>query len=564
MYAYNSRAYTHSTLAASISMINAANSDLSDLINRLDLSATPDSKYQLSPPVCRVAPTFVQESPCKRSPRDHGGQQSLAAIVGYGHSRTPSEDTEVEIQHVLFKGKTSKASVFTFTPDLSSEPKSTSNASQGLSTLDPASDHHDPVVAGEFEQDTPRDRSSQTAVKARRRAATYDALVGNPVFANTADETHSDIPDELHAILTSQSEDESSPVLSSSSSLPLEPRVARQNSKVQFELPEEFSEGAQTDNEEVTFDFTGELGQLKGGSRNSFVEVLVSAFKTPALPAVGDGQLQLNLDSPIRPLQHTEESMYSLEGRTPTLAQASKAIAEDSNQRLHPDHATEGFGRLPAARISGTFDYETLMRELDEVSFSIEGSAQALEPSANRRRLNRLSTDSDRSSLFRGGRGHRRDEPTTTFSFAAPPVSFHNRPYSRQIVHTMENDHTGRLSLTGELPGRDSEDSDRFARPGLGDKMFQMGTELGLPLPSIMASPANSDGSAGQQAAYEDYTGGFSYAPDRRLSYISDRRNSYAPSLADQQRMSFMSYDSYLEVPGNGNARRSSVDADSL
>ncbi|KAF8751185.1 hypothetical protein RHS01_08640 [Rhizoctonia solani] len=533
--------------AASISMINAANSDLSDLINRLDLSATPDS------------------NPSKRSPRDLAGQQSLTAIVGYGHSRTSSEeDVDAEIQHVLFKGKTSKASVFTFAPDLSSEPQSASIASSALQALDSAPDIQDDTdcASEDFEQDTPRERSSQAAVKARRRAGTYDRLVGELMSASKDSEGGSDIPDELQAILTSQSEDESSPVLSSSSSLPLEPRVIRQNSKVQFQLPEELREDTQTDNEEVTFDFTGELGQLKGGSRNSFVEVLVSAFKTPALPSVGEGQLQLNLESPIRPLQRSERDLHSSEDRTPTFAQASKTAAEHSNQYLQPDRSFD-IGRLPDARVSGTFDYETLMRELDEVSSAIEESVRAPEPSANRRRLHRLSTDSDRSSLFRGGRSHRRDEPTATFSFAAPPVSFHNRPYSKQIVHSMENDHTGRLSLTGELPGRDGEDSDRFARPGLGDKMFQMGAELGLPLPSIMASPANSDGSAGQQAGYEDYTG-YSYAPERRLSYVSDRRNSYAPSIADQQRMSFMSYDSYLEVPGNGNGRRSSIDADSL
>ncbi|CUA67998.1 Muscle M-line assembly protein unc-89 [Rhizoctonia solani] len=551
--------------AASISMINAANSDLSDLINRLDLSATPDSKYQLSPPVCRAPPAFVQASPSKRSSHNPEEQQSLTALVGYNHSpvaRTPSvEEFDVEIKHVLYKGKTSRASVFTFAPDSATETKSAT-----LST--PTYQHPAAHTSPDSEQDTPRERSGSTLAKARRRTGTYGAIVEDPEHANK-DEDHSDIPDELQAILSSQSEDESSPVLSSSSSLPLESRDSRQNSKVQFELPEH--EEAQTDNEEVTFDFTGELGQLKGGSRNSFVEVLVSAFKTPALPAVGEGQLQLNIESPIRPLQSGEGSShattYSSGGRTPTTSQISTAATERPSEDAHPDQASKVFGKLPAARMSGTFDYDTLMRELDEVSFAVEGSTQG----ANRRRLHRLSTDSDRSSVFRGGRAHRRDEPTMTFSFVAPPVSFHNRPYNRQIAHSVENDNTGRLSWTGELPGKDSDDSDRFSRPGLGDKMFQsdkmfqMGTEHGLPLPSIMASPANSDGSAGQQAAYEDYTsGGFSYVADRRGSYVSDRRNSYAPSLADQKRMSFMSYDSYLEVPGNGNTRRSSVDGDSL
>ncbi|CAE7138913.1 unnamed protein product [Rhizoctonia solani] len=538
---------------ASISMINAANSDLSDLINRLDLSATPDSKYQLSPPICRVPPAFIQASPTKRSPRNPENQQSLTALVGYNHSpvaRTPSvEEFDVEIKHVLYKGKTSRASVFTFAPD-STELKSAAGTPNGQH---PAT--HD---SSELDQDTPRGGSSKASTKARRPAGTYGPLGEDS--SRIDEEDHSDIPDELQAILNSQSEDESSPVLSSSSSLPLEPHVTRNDSKVQFELPEEYREETQTDNEEVTFDFTGELGQLKGGSRNSFVEVLVSAFKTPALPAVGEGQLQLNLESPIRPLPsgEGEGALYSSGGRTPTLA---KAAGEHPSEDARPDHAAKAFGKLPAARVSGTFDYDTLMRELDEVSSAVEGSTQA----ANRRRLNRLSTDSDRSSLFRGGRGHRRDEPTTTFTFAAPPVSFHNRPYSRQIAHSMENDNTGRLSLTGELPGRDGDDSERFARPGLGDKMFQTGAEHGLPLPSIMASPANSDGSPGQHAAYEDYTGGgFYYAQDRRSSYMSDRRDSYAPSLADQKRTSFMSYDSYLEVPGNGNTRRSSVDADSL
>ncbi|CAE6467383.1 unnamed protein product [Rhizoctonia solani] len=549
--------------AASISMINAANSDLSDLINRLDLSATPDSKYQLSPPVCRAPPAFVQDSPCKRSPRNPENQQSLTALVGYNHSpveRTSSvEDLDVEIKRVLYKGKTSRASVFTFSPD-STELKPASNST-------PGHQHPGTQASPDLEQDTPRERASQASAKARRRTGTYGLRIEDSIHISEEDRRHSDIPEELQAILTSQSESESSPVLSSSSSLPLEPRVTRQNSKVQFQVSDEYL-SAQTDNEEVTFDFTGELGQLKGGSRNSFVEVLVSAFKTPALPSVGDGQLQLNLESPIRPLRAGEgsnqETTHSSGGRTPTFAQISTTAAEHSASDSHLDRHAEVFGKLPAARVSGAFDYDTLMRELDEVSSAIEGSTQAQER-ANRRRLNRLSTDSDRSSLFRGDRGHRRDEPTMSFSFAAPPVSFHNRPYGRQIAHSLENDNTGRLSLTGELPGRDSDDSERFARPGLGDKMFQMGTEHGLPLPSIMASPANSDGSAEQRAAYEDYTsGGFSYAPDRRSSFVSDRRNSYAPSLVDQQRMSFMSYDSHLDVPGNGNTRRSSVDADSL
>ncbi|KAJ1305461.1 hypothetical protein OPQ81_000471 [Rhizoctonia solani] len=550
--------------AASISMINAANSDLSDLISRLDLSATPDSKYQLSPPACRAPPAFVQESPCKRSPRNPEAQQSITALVGYTQSpvsRTPSvEDLDVEIKHVLYKGKTSRASVFTFSPDTSAEAKP-------ASTSAPGHHHLETHTSPDFEQDTPRERSSHatTSVKSRRRAGTYGTLVEDSIRVNKEDECHSDIPDELQAILTCQSGEESSPVLSSSSSLPLESCVSRQNSKVQFQVPNEDREEAQTDDEDVTFDFTGELGQLKGGSRNSFVEVLVSAFKTPALPVVGEGQLQLNLESPIRPLRSGEgsnhDTMHSSGGRTPTFAEISKATVEHPSEDAHPDHHVKAFGGLPAARVSGTFDYDTLMRELDEVSSAVEGSSQA----TNRRRLHRLSTDSDRSSLFRGGRGPRRDEPTTTFSFAAPPVSFHNRPYSRQIAHSMENDNTGRLSWNGELSGRDNEDSERFSRPGLGDKMFQMGTEHGLPLPSIMASPANSDGYTEQQAAYEDYTsGGYSLAPERRLSYMSDRRNSYAPSLADQKRTSFMSYESYLEVPGNGNARRSSVDGDSL
>ncbi|CAE6472644.1 unnamed protein product [Rhizoctonia solani] len=557
---FQDREHALSIGPASISMINAANSDLSDLISRLDLSATPDSKYQLSPPICRVPPAFVVESPSKRSSRNPEDQQSLTALVGYNHSpvaRTPSvEEFDAEIKHVLYKGKTSRASVFTFAPESTQANPTTSTT--------PTYQHPVTRTSPDFEQDTPRERLSSASARAHRRTGTYGNLVEDSVREDDGD--HSDIPDELQAILDSQSEDEASPVLSSSSSLPLEPRVTRQNSKVQFELPEEYHEEAQTDNEEVTFDFTGELGQLKGGSRNSFVEALVSAFKSPALPDVGEGQLQLNLESPIRPLGSGEgsnyEAMHSSGGRTPTLSQLSKAAMEHPSEDTHLDHVARVSGTLPSARVSGTFDYDTLMRELDEVSSAVEGSTQALERSANNRRLNRLSTDSDRSSLFRGGRGHRRDEPTTTFSFAAPPVSFRNRPYSRQIAHSIENDNTGRLSWTGELPGKD-DDSERFARPGLGDKMFQTGTEHGMPLPSIMASPANSDGTAEQQAAYEDYTGGgYSFALDRRASYMSG--NSYAPSLTDQKRMSFMSYDSYLEVPGNGNARRSSVDADSL
>lgn len=92
--------------------------------------------------------------------------------------------------------------------------------------------------------------------------------------------------------------------------------------------------------------------------------------------------------------------------------------------------------------------------------------------------------------------------------------------------------------------------------------MFQMGTEHGMPLPSIIASPANSDASE-QQETFGDYANRrHSFVSDRRHSYISERRNSYAPSVTDQHRMSFVSYDSMLD--GTRDGRRTSIDGDSM
>jgi hypothetical protein len=449
--------------------------------------------------------------------------------------------------------------------------------------------------------DSARERSGHIAPETCRHVGMRGTMGEDSMLAEEHGGPDSDIPDELQLILAGQSEDEGalpSPDISSRSLPRLDARVVgHQNARVQFQAEYlDDTEAGGSEGDEVSsrksFDFTGELGQLKGGSRNSFVEALVTAFKTPPLPTAGEGQLQLNIDSlndissMVQQDSPTDTRNDSINSQLNTSfrfdapppsqnharneTKAPHALRYASNESMASIPSVSSLGQMITS--SDPFDYETLMRELDEVSSTVEGSAQALERSVARRRLHRLSTDSDRSSVhFRGGRSHRRDDPLSSFTFGAPPVSFHNRPYGRQFGHTQslstESGNNGaRAARARDRPEQslDGEDTNQYAaRPGLGDKMFQMGAEHGMPLPSIMASPANSDGSTEQQFTHCEYTEQhYSQASDRPYSYMSDRRNSFAPSLTEQHRTSFVSHDSFLEVPGNG--RRTSFDADSL
>ncbi|KAG9087548.1 hypothetical protein FRC06_002487, partial [Ceratobasidium sp. 370] len=577
--------------------------------------------------------------------------------------------------------------------------------------------------------------SGRTRIESRRQAGMKGTLGEDSMLVRgDNDGPDSDIPDELQVILAGGSDDEALPSPGMPPAVPLPqpevPRVVIEDTtgiQVAVEAGSDFSddnEAAEASEEELergsrkSFDFTGELGQLKGGSRNSFVEVLVTAFKTPARPG-GSGmadQLELSIDSlnvptvtkqgrtamaneattqdeateaeisfsraealakltqpmnkksggqlnldfrfgpsqPNVPAKRPQENSadtslsgltnatfaFALANLTHVSGDSSTAKRRDASIRFKLDTspeeieasrsysqthdesgvsqsmsslgnilnsvASDPFGYNPShswARSSNSshatqnshqesmvsapsgpshsrmlnisqedpFDYEALMRELDEASSMIEESTQGLERSvARRRRSKRMSVESDRSSFY--------------CRTNAPPVSFHNRGYGRHLGHSQHlptesgsslangygnlGANAGRVTWARHRPeSADSNISERYdqyvARPGLGDKMFQTGVEHGIPLPSIMASPTNSEVSADPQFYYEQHTGRYSYVSDqRRNSYFSEHRNSYAPSAVEQRRMSFMSYDSLVD--GVGDERRHSIDMESL
>lgn len=541
------------------------------------------------------------------------------------------------------------------------------------------------------------------------------------LMGEDSDGPDSDIPDELQTILAGQSEDEAP--LPSPGMPPTAPLPTPDQSMEMCEVVEE-AEAVTSEEEELdspsrkSFDFTGELGALKSGSRNSFVEVLATAFKTPSRaggadldhqlelsihalntdeqdtsgnrnsvvdtsdartptfahllqPANRKSNGQLNLDFQFGPSQMTAPPMqsnklhgvdtslmtslanstfaFTLPGPSSTESNCSHSrpgsfsLASDSSSHFHAPQGEssqhshthseseisqsmsslgnvlhsvvsdpfgfnqsqlnlsqfswaqsaetsretqhESMASIPSDSSYGQviqggqedpFDYETLMRELDEASQMIEESTNGLERSVSRRRQrNRRSMDSDRSSFY--SHNGRRDS-ALSFMSAAPPVSLHNRQYGRQFGHTqtlpvesassLGHSHGSQGANGGRTRSRPvsvssvlSDASDYHgARPGLGDKMFQT---AGAPLMSIMASPSNSEVSMDPQFYYADpLSRRHSYVSDRRQSYVSDRRGSYGPSGAEQQRMSFMSYDSLLDGPGND--RRTSIDLDSM
>jgi serine/arginine repetitive matrix protein 2 len=701
---------------------------LSDLISRLDLSATPDAKNPVSPTMRRI-PAWADESPSKRGPHTRRNTQpTLTTLKGYDQlsfgkptsSFAPRRligDSQAESS--LFDASTTFNPMLTF--DSSAKTKSQRRpkaflppAPAGLSGPEAASrgvrGHQYPRPRTTKESDSTLAKSSVGSERSARipiasRRAGMRGTMGDDsmLAAEDSDGPDSDIPDELQMIIAGQSEDEGAlPSPGMPPTLPLPSLVqpagleSAASPQVVVTSGSDYSDEAETtmSEEELergsrkSFDFTAELGQLKSGSRNSFVEALVTAFKTP-----GGSGMEVQLDLSLNPLANTStvaeqpsaavtgretirDEATTMEGphsRTPTFAQYSQPVnkkssgqlnldfrfgnshdavvpepsnenrtanasslsnfanttfaisfanltdmyggssasherngslaldsdtsslhhagqMETSRSRSHTrddsevsqsmsslgnilhsvsndpfafnhsqswsqsadasrttDHAHETIDSIPSMSsvgqvISGgqedPFDYDMLMRELDEASSMIEESSQGLERSVARRRRNRMSAESDRSSFY--GRNS-----------AAPPVSYLNRAYGRHLGHRPEqsvdsfnSDHSGQ----------------HMARPGLGDKMFQ----TGIPLPSIMASPSNSEMSGGQRFSYgEPSNNRHSYVSDqRRDSYFSDYRNSYAPSAAEQRRMSFMSYDSMMDAPGD--ERRHSIDLDSL
>ncbi|KAG8735993.1 hypothetical protein FRC10_009931 [Ceratobasidium sp. 414] len=708
------------SLVAAIDIVNAANSDLSDLISRLDLTFTPEAK-QASPDTRRI-PSWVEETPTRSGPRGpRGAQPALTSLKGYN---PPSLVKPAS----LSAPRVSQALPLSDADDLFS-PALSSRAICG---------HQHPRPRTTKGNNTTLAKSSsgsgRTRIESRRRAGMKGTLGEDSMLAGEdSDGPDSDIPDELQVILAGGSEDEAplpSPGMPPDVPLP-QPEIPRvvieDTTETQLAVAaglgySDDNEAAEASEEELergsrrSFDFTGELGQLKGGSRNSFVEVLVTAFKTPARPG-GSGmadQLELSIDSfndvptvtkqdkmvvaknptaqdeateaeisfsraealakLTQPMNKKSSGQLNLDfrfGPSPTnvpakrpqensadtssmsgLANATFALAlanlskvsgssstakrrdasirfkldtgsedaESSRSHTHTrdesavsqsmsslgnilhsvasdpfglnesqswaqssnsSHATQHSHQEFMASVSSVpscgqmlnvsqedpFDYEALMRELDEASTMIEESTQGLERSAaRRRRSKRMSVDSDRSSFY--------------CRTNAPPVSFHNRGYGRHLHLPTESSsslanaygnlgaNTGRVAWARHRPeSADSGISDRYdqflARPGLGDKMFQTGVEHGIPLPSIMASPTNSEVSADPQFYYEQHTGRYSFVSDqRRNSHFSERRNSYAPSAAEQRRMSFMSYDSLVD--GVGDERRYSIDMESL
>ncbi|KAG8700430.1 hypothetical protein FRC09_005957 [Ceratobasidium sp. 395] len=626
---------------AAIDILNAANSDLSDLISRLDLSATPDTK--LASPEARRIPAWVEDSPSRR-PR--GEQQILTGLLGYNHPSLAKP-----VQKLLLAEPDDL-----FTPRALQLPPRATKASGGVS----AKSSND---------------SGRTRIESRHHTGMNTTFGEDSIVEG--DDTNADISDELQVLLLGGVETEQplpSPGMPPNVPLPQPiegveiPRVVIEDTtetQLNVVLGSEYSEA----DEEMergsrkSFDFTEELGQLKGGSRNSFVEVLVTAFNPPGTDI--DEQLQLNVDS-LNRLSGATERGSSVVAQEPTAhdaateaeisfsrAEALAKLTRKSSDQLKLDfqfgptretapqedsvgtaladstfalalanlsqaggdkgtvkrrdatirfkldtdsqdmrgeprassnstsslgnlfHPTtsDPFGfnpsqsantsranrhsllsvpsvyRMPNIPQDDPFDYESLMRELDEASAMVDDPNHGL---ARRRRSKRMSVDSDRSSFY--------------CRTNAPPVTFHNRGFGRHLGQSLENGSLGvnasRLSWGRHYP-EESADSDGYDRPGLGDKMFQTGVEHGMPLPSIMASPTNSEVSTGPQFYYEQHTGKYSYVSDhRRNSYLSERRESYAPSMVEQRRMSFASYDSLVD--GAGDERRYSIDMESL
>ena len=132
---------------------------------------------------------------------------------------------------------------------------------------------------------------------------------------------------------------------------------------------------------------------------------------------------------------------------------------------------------------------------------------------AFRRNLRRRSVESDASnssfyfSMNRRG-GHRRHESNMSTMSNAPPVSIYNRSFGAHASHRRNDSNTsacstaqnfamqGRAAWTRQSPDYsfDSVYSDfssgNLARPGLGDRMFEM--DHGVPLTSISGSPPES------------------------------------------------------------------------
>lgn len=143
------------------------------------------------------------------------------------------------------------------------------------------------------------------------------------------------------------------------------------------------------------------------------------------------------------------------------------------------------------------------------MSITVDDTFSFLKKDPHRKRV-----DSDASSFYyRPGarRGHRRNESNFSVTSAAPPVSLYNRSFgahrrndsgtsmsSVAQSYAMHGANGGRAAWARhhrQEPSGDSIFSEfsavNVARPGLGDKMFEM-MDYGMPLSAISASPTGS------------------------------------------------------------------------
>ncbi|KIP05270.1 hypothetical protein PHLGIDRAFT_128997 [Phlebiopsis gigantea 11061_1 CR5-6] len=158
--------------------------------------------------------------------------------------------------------------------------------------------------------------------------------------------------------------------------------------------------------------------------------------------------------------------------------------------------ASDPFGYGPSR--PGSFSDDTSM----SMSLTVDDTFSFLKKDVRRKRV-----DSEESGFYfrpSARRGHRHIDSSFSVASAVPPISLYNRSFG---VHR-RND-SGASSGSAAVHGgrsswaRDSMFSEyspiNLARPGLGDKMFEM-MDYGMPLSAIAASPTASVFSEQQEA----------------------------------------------------------------
>lgn len=173
--------------------------------------------------------------------------------------------------------------------------------------------------------------------------------------------------------------------------------------------------------------------------------------------------------------------------------------------------SVSSYGHVTRDGAKNPFDYAVPSKRISEdMSYTVEDTFSFLKRDPMRQRVDsgesKYSVDSQHSHMRPEShvrpdvhqRRSRRQVESIISVTSGPPVSLYNRGYNAGRTTITWRQRTS--SFESVASGHSAH---RLGRPGVGEKMFESGRELGVPLASISASPSQVDSSRNWHSSYD-------------------------------------------------------------